>query len=634
MAVREYVGARYVPKFADPVEWQENTAYEGLTIVTYNNTSYTSKKPVPAAVGTPKNNSEYWAKTGDYNAQVEQYRQDVEKAVEKVEDIEEHVQDTSDKFDARVETALGDIADKQKDAEDAIAEDKQDALDKIAEAIEPITTGLATEKAERVAADKAIEEANGVAIAQEIVDRQNADKKLQETIDNIYVSAMYESVDAMKADDIPVGTIVSCVTGSVNAVFKIAENSDGTIKSVQVKNGWAVLMAPLTKVAPYVEIGNTFNASVRYILDTYSVCNADEDYTATETIIVDNDQIFNFHNIDGAFDGSIIELHRYCHLTGHMITNTVGSGIRIGDTKENNVVLESVVDVNKVTAKTNALIIGGLAGVQEITVNAGVFYAGDHIILFDQENAYVGEIYLNDIGLTHTSDADSSKYAIYVDSNKHSNTGINITGGTCEGANNLLYVTGSREKGVEHLYIDGMRVAEMALSKKGYVLYREGDPIITGHITVDMVNFSNFNFVTGMSQQSIKVTALIGETLQYAVPSKSVAYEMLVAPYTAHITQYSHTFKIGYQSGTIPKSDFTSIKADCSVPFNRNISFKATFFNETSESLTVRFYNEDYTVESRHAIEIVAKTNDTEQVSYLEVTNHTSSGDSYWSNVV
>lgn len=168
MAVREYVGARYVPKFADPVEWQENTAYEGLTIVTYNNTSYTSKKPVPATVGTPKNNSEYWAKTGDYNAQVEQYRQDIAKAVDEVEDIKDDVQKVSDGFDSRVETALSDIADAKKDATDTIATDKKDATDTIAadkadalQAIEDatadITKGLETEKAERVAGDAALD---------------------------------------------------------------------------------------------------------------------------------------------------------------------------------------------------------------------------------------------------------------------------------------------------------------------------------------------------------------------------------------------------------------------------------------------------------------------------------------------
>lgn len=70
MAIRNYVGARYVPKFADPVEWQKNTSYEAMVIVTYNNSSYTSKIPVPPTVGNPAENSKYWALTGNFNGAV------------------------------------------------------------------------------------------------------------------------------------------------------------------------------------------------------------------------------------------------------------------------------------------------------------------------------------------------------------------------------------------------------------------------------------------------------------------------------------------------------------------------------------------------------------------------------------
>ena len=74
--VKQYVGARYVPKFASPLEWAADTSYEALTIVTFNNASYTSKIQVPPTVGNPANNPKYWALTGNYNAQVEQYRQE------------------------------------------------------------------------------------------------------------------------------------------------------------------------------------------------------------------------------------------------------------------------------------------------------------------------------------------------------------------------------------------------------------------------------------------------------------------------------------------------------------------------------------------------------------------------------
>lgn len=74
--VNRYVGARYVPVFADPVEWDNTRTYEPLTIVTRNGASYTSKQAVP--VGTDITNDDYWVATGNYNAQVEAYRQEVQ----------------------------------------------------------------------------------------------------------------------------------------------------------------------------------------------------------------------------------------------------------------------------------------------------------------------------------------------------------------------------------------------------------------------------------------------------------------------------------------------------------------------------------------------------------------------------
>ena len=95
MAVRQYVGARYVPKFYEGVdgstEWVSGVAYEPLTIVTYLNNSFTSKIPVPACVGAPNVNPEYWANTGNYNAQIEQYRVEVEKNSQEVEQYRQEV---------------------------------------------------------------------------------------------------------------------------------------------------------------------------------------------------------------------------------------------------------------------------------------------------------------------------------------------------------------------------------------------------------------------------------------------------------------------------------------------------------------------------------------------------------------
>ena len=71
----QYIGSRYVPIFADPIEWDIHKSYESLTIVTHDGESYTSKCNV--APGVDITNTRYWAKTGAYNAQVEQYKSEV-----------------------------------------------------------------------------------------------------------------------------------------------------------------------------------------------------------------------------------------------------------------------------------------------------------------------------------------------------------------------------------------------------------------------------------------------------------------------------------------------------------------------------------------------------------------------------
>lgn len=89
MTTRQYIGARYVPKFANPIEHDPSLTYEPLVIVTYQGNSYTSRTFVPA--GTPITDDTYWALTGNYNAQVEAYRQDVLSLSENLNNIKCYV---------------------------------------------------------------------------------------------------------------------------------------------------------------------------------------------------------------------------------------------------------------------------------------------------------------------------------------------------------------------------------------------------------------------------------------------------------------------------------------------------------------------------------------------------------------
>ena len=82
-----YVGHRYVPKIMG--EWDKKNDYEGLSIVTHQGASYTSKKRVP--VGIDIFNDEFWVVTGNYNAQVEQYRQDVQRVKSDMEEVDTRI---------------------------------------------------------------------------------------------------------------------------------------------------------------------------------------------------------------------------------------------------------------------------------------------------------------------------------------------------------------------------------------------------------------------------------------------------------------------------------------------------------------------------------------------------------------
>lgn len=77
--VTQYIGARYVLDFADPIEWDSARSYEALLCVTHNGCSYVSRQPVPAGVDIE--DKQYWLKSFDFNAQFELYRQEVRNGV-------------------------------------------------------------------------------------------------------------------------------------------------------------------------------------------------------------------------------------------------------------------------------------------------------------------------------------------------------------------------------------------------------------------------------------------------------------------------------------------------------------------------------------------------------------------------
>lgn len=96
MATNRYIGARYVPIFAG--DWDNTQEYEPLTIVSYQGDSYTSRGYVPTGIAIT--NTQYWAKTGDFNQQVANLQSSLQETDGRVQNIEGTVEDLDrDKLD-------------------------------------------------------------------------------------------------------------------------------------------------------------------------------------------------------------------------------------------------------------------------------------------------------------------------------------------------------------------------------------------------------------------------------------------------------------------------------------------------------------------------------------------------------
>ena len=80
--VRQSIGPRIVPMFADPPEWSADKVYSPLTLVIHNGATYMSRRCVPANTALPDTDpfyNESWVMVYDMNAQVAQYREEVAK---------------------------------------------------------------------------------------------------------------------------------------------------------------------------------------------------------------------------------------------------------------------------------------------------------------------------------------------------------------------------------------------------------------------------------------------------------------------------------------------------------------------------------------------------------------------------
>lgn len=223
MATNQYIGARYVPLFAEPAQWDKTKQYEPLTIVMHEGNSYTSRQFVPAGIELA--NDAFWALTGNYNAQVEQYRQEVTTYDGRIKTAQATAADAAmkaTKADTKATSASAAV-----EAETSRATAKEAEIQSLAKTNE---TDIAHLDAQ-MAATTGSELLNK--IAKETGDRTKADKTLGDNIDRekterqAAITTLDTQLKAEIASKFPIGTD-SILDGAITST-KLAQSAINAI---------------------------------------------------------------------------------------------------------------------------------------------------------------------------------------------------------------------------------------------------------------------------------------------------------------------------------------------------------------------------------------------------------------------
>lgn len=210
MATTQYIGARYVPLFAEPIEWDKTKQYEPLTIVSANGNSYTSRQFVPT--GIEITNDAFWALTGNYNAQIEQYRKEVTAYDGRITTAQTKADNASTV--ANEATTIANAANAAVETEKNRAMTKESEIQSLAETNETDIAHLDTQMAATTGSELLTR------ITNETANRTSADSKLDTAIKK-------EASDRTEAD----ATLETSLTSLINGKFPVLSNNvaDGAI---------------------------------------------------------------------------------------------------------------------------------------------------------------------------------------------------------------------------------------------------------------------------------------------------------------------------------------------------------------------------------------------------------------------
>lgn len=216
-----YIGARYVPIFADPVEWDDEREYEPLTIVVHNGDCYTSKCYVPKGAQLPpypEGQTKYWVKTSDYNYQFA----DLKKTVTDLSRLVEQFQKDNERFTELINGWNEKVIQWEKDMA---------AWGKRLDAVESNVADLTASLNAEIDRAKAAEQANAAAIAQETADRKQAISDL----DAAYKAADAAEAQAREDADTALGNRITANKTDIDAI-KAEQVIQNTNISANAKN--------------------------------------------------------------------------------------------------------------------------------------------------------------------------------------------------------------------------------------------------------------------------------------------------------------------------------------------------------------------------------------------------------------
>ena len=293
----------------------------------------------------------------------------------------------------------------------------------------------------------------------------------------------------------------------VNGMDIIQMSTDDTLVAVLINDRNNVLCYGVNKT----DTNNNNNAIINYVLNkmNYAYCN-EEIELHDELILSGDNKRFDFLKItftpSNATDSAIIihDTTNYIVNGTHLVSSS--HGVRLGLLE-----LTSGVQVNilRITARENAIYLGGAKGVWDSQFNVNRLEYKNHGIYFDVSQTWVGQVgFYNMVFIDQTSDGTTENFGVYGNCSLNPITGIDFYNISFEKAKGgFKFETTHSTNFCEHLNVYGCRIAEFSRNHHYKVLKlvtpnTNNNILIQGVFNFDSALIESFDLSEYYSMQS------------------------------------------------------------------------------------------------------------------------------------